>query len=99
MNSTAERSGLSDRVDLTEDWSLWRDFAVRSSGFPVEGLETFGPDESRSRRRGARSGLPRGGGVAEPRVTQARGGQACGRHAGQPLAPAPMDGRRRQLLA
>jgi lantibiotic biosynthesis dehydratase-like protein len=46
MNSTAERLGLDDRVDLTEDWSLWRDFAVRSSGFPVEGLETFGPDES-----------------------------------------------------
>ena len=33
------------RVELTEDWSLWRDFAVRSSGFPVEGLEAFGADD------------------------------------------------------
>ena len=32
-------------VALTGDWSLWRDFAIRSSGFPVEGLEAFGPDE------------------------------------------------------
>src|SRR3954471_21679918 len=46
MNITAERSALRQHVDLTEDWSLWRDFAVRSSGFPVEGLEAFGPDES-----------------------------------------------------
>ena len=46
MNGTAERLGLDHHVDLTEDWSLWRDFAVRSSGFPVEGLEAFGADES-----------------------------------------------------
>jgi hypothetical protein len=32
-------------VTLTEDWSLWRDFAVRSAGFPVEGLDAFGADE------------------------------------------------------
>jgi hypothetical protein len=32
-------------VELTDDWSLWRDFAVRSSGFGVEGLEAFGADE------------------------------------------------------
>jgi hypothetical protein len=32
---------------LAGDWELWRDFAVRSAGFPVEGLEAFGPgDES-----------------------------------------------------
>ena len=31
---------------LTGDWSLWRDFAVRSAGFPVAGLDAFGPDES-----------------------------------------------------
>jgi hypothetical protein len=30
------------RVDLTPDWALWRDFAVRSAGFPVEGLGVFG---------------------------------------------------------
>src|SRR3954470_22706171 len=45
MNIAAERMRLDDRVDLTEDWSLWRDFAVRSSGFPVEGLAAFGPGE------------------------------------------------------
>lgn len=34
-------------VDLAGDWSLWRDFAVRSAGFPVEGLRAFGGvDES-----------------------------------------------------
>ena len=42
MNITAEQTGL---VSLTDEWSLWRDFAVRSSGFPVEGLDRFGPDE------------------------------------------------------
>ena len=43
MNITAER--IDHHVALTGDWSLWRDFAIRSSGFPVEGLEAFGPDE------------------------------------------------------
>jgi hypothetical protein len=45
VNTTTER--LSHHVDLTDDWSLWRDFAVRSAGFPVEGLDAFGPDEER----------------------------------------------------
>jgi hypothetical protein len=45
VNTTKER--LSHHVDLTDDWSLWRDFAVRSAGFPVEGLDAFGPDEER----------------------------------------------------
>ena len=45
MNITAEPIRLDHHVELTEDWSLWRDFAVRSSGFPVEGLDAFGPDE------------------------------------------------------
>src|SRR4051794_40661060 len=40
---TAER--ISHHVELTDDWSLWSDFAVRSSGFPVEGLDVFGPGE------------------------------------------------------
>jgi hypothetical protein len=46
VNLTAERLGLDHHVDLTDDWSLWRAFAVRSSGFPVEGLEAFGADEN-----------------------------------------------------
>ena len=34
-------------MGLAGDWELWRDFAVRSAGFPVEGLQAFGPgDES-----------------------------------------------------
>ena len=32
-------------MNLTDDWSLWPEFAIRSSGFPVEGLDAFGPDE------------------------------------------------------
>jgi len=43
VNITAER--IDHHVALSDDWSLWRDFAIRSSGFPVEGLEAFGPDE------------------------------------------------------
>lgn len=38
----ATRAGL---LELTDEWSLWSDFAIRSAGFPVEGLEVFGPDE------------------------------------------------------
>jgi hypothetical protein len=38
---------VSDVVPLAGEWNLWRDFAVRSAGFPVSGLATFGPgDES-----------------------------------------------------
>lgn len=34
-------------VALAGDWALWRDFAVRSAGFPVGGLAVFGSaDES-----------------------------------------------------
>src|SRR3954471_19568691 len=32
-------------MNLADDWSLWPEFAIRSSGFPVEGLDAFGPDE------------------------------------------------------
>src|SRR3954463_6882410 len=32
-------------MNLTDDWNLWPEFAIRSSGFPVEGLDAFGPDE------------------------------------------------------
>jgi hypothetical protein len=35
-------------VALTGDWAVWRDFAVRSAGFSVAGLDVFGaPEESR----------------------------------------------------
>lgn len=36
---------------LAGDWVLWRDVAVRSAGFAVEGLEVFGPGDERSRLR------------------------------------------------
>ncbi len=37
-----------DYEELTGGWWLWRDFAVRSAGFPVDGLERFGgEDEAR----------------------------------------------------
>jgi hypothetical protein len=33
-------------VGLAGDWALWRDCAVRSTGFGIAGLEAFGaPDE------------------------------------------------------
>jgi hypothetical protein len=42
-------------VGLTGDWAVWRDFAVRSAGFPVAGLDVFGPrDESQALRAVAR---------------------------------------------
>jgi hypothetical protein len=34
---------------LAGDWALWRDFAVRSAGFPVDGLEVFGEGAERAR--------------------------------------------------
>ena len=89
-----------DTVALTDDWSLWRDFAIRSSGFPVEGLDGVRPRRGRAAGRGgARPGLPRGGGVAEPRVARARRRQARRGRRRQPVAPAPLDRRGRQLLA
>ena len=32
-------------IQLTDDWAVWSDFAVRSAGFPVGGLDAFGPGE------------------------------------------------------
>src|SRR5512133_2093679 len=42
-------------VSLAGDWAVWRDFAVRSAGFSVAGLDLFGAlDESASLRTVAR---------------------------------------------
>src|SRR5512133_1889663 len=38
-------------VPLGGDWALRRDFAVRSAGFPVAGLDAFGTDDERARLR------------------------------------------------
>ena len=35
-------------VPLGGDWALRRDFAVRSAGFPVSGLDVFGADDERT---------------------------------------------------
>jgi hypothetical protein len=47
-----------DRVALGGDWVLWRDFAVRSAGFPASGLAAFGPGAESERLR-AVAGDPR----------------------------------------
>ena len=36
-------------VALAGDWALWRDFAVRSAGFPVGGLDVFGVEDESAR--------------------------------------------------
>jgi hypothetical protein len=38
-------------VPLEGDWALRRDFAVRSAGFPVSGLDVFGSDGEQARLR------------------------------------------------
>jgi hypothetical protein len=40
-----------DHAPLAGDWSLWRDFALRSAGFPVSGLEAFGEGDESARLR------------------------------------------------
>lgn len=50
----AGRTGAAASTDghllpLAGDWALWRDFAVRSAGFPVSGLEVFGADDESAR--------------------------------------------------
>jgi hypothetical protein len=40
-----------DHVALAGDWALWRDFAVRSAGFPVSGLGIFGAGDEGERLR------------------------------------------------
>ncbi|HEX6712102.1 MAG TPA: lantibiotic dehydratase, partial [Thermoleophilaceae bacterium] len=47
MNSAAGTlTRAAHRIELAGDWALWRDFAVRSTGFGIDGLEVFGaPDE------------------------------------------------------
>ncbi len=42
---------MSDLAELVPGWALLRDFAVRSAGFPVDGLEAFGPGDESGRLR------------------------------------------------
>ena len=46
MTATATLPALpaheAERIPIGGDWLLWRDFAVRSAGFPVDGLAAFG---------------------------------------------------------
>ena len=56
MTATVSPPGASiladHHVPLSGGWELWRDFAVRSAGFPVSGLEAFGPGDEPVRLRG-----------------------------------------------
>ena len=52
MTATAPLPLTDHHVPLAGTWELWRDFAVRSAGFPVSGLEAFGPDGESVRLRG-----------------------------------------------
>ena len=36
-------------LPLAGDWALWRDFGVRSAGFPVSGLDAFGVEDESAR--------------------------------------------------
>jgi hypothetical protein len=38
-------------VTMTGEWALWRDIAVRTAGFPVSGLDIFGPRDERAALR------------------------------------------------
>lgn len=40
---------MSGVAPLAGEWVLWRDFAVRSAGFPVTGLDAFGPGDEPGR--------------------------------------------------
>jgi len=40
---------MEGHAPLAGDWALWRLFAVRSAGFPVAGLEAFGPGDETGR--------------------------------------------------
>jgi hypothetical protein len=40
-----------DHAGFSGEWTLWRDFVVRSAGFPVEGLEVFGGEDEGARLR------------------------------------------------
>lgn len=38
-------------VPLFGDWRLWQQFAVRSAGFPADGLDVLGPGDEAARLR------------------------------------------------
>jgi hypothetical protein len=52
MSATASSPVTEHHVPLAGEWELWRDFAVRSAGFPVSGLEAFGAGGESVRLRG-----------------------------------------------
>src|SRR3954467_2171136 len=59
-------------MNLTDDWSLWPEFAIRSTGFPVEGLDAFGPDEDARLAAVARDPAFREAGACEGRESLTR---------------------------
>ena len=51
LASRTEQTAGTDRhvLPLAGNWALWRDFGVRSAGFPVSGLEVFGVEDEGAR--------------------------------------------------
>src|SRR5689334_15470676 len=47
--ATTTPAPTADRAALAGDWLMWRDFAVRSAGFAIDGLDVFGPGEESAR--------------------------------------------------
>src|SRR3954447_902594 len=40
---------MREHLPLGGDWLLWQDFAIRSAGFPISGLDVFGPGDEAGR--------------------------------------------------
>jgi Lantibiotic dehydratase, N terminus len=84
-------------VPMTGEWALWRDIAVRTAGFPVSGLETFGSwDESSALRTAARDPL------FQTAVTWQNGAamrNAVGKIAAGVRAPGSAQRRREEVVA
>lgn len=53
QRATGQSGTLSEPhlVRLADEWALWRDLAVRSTGFPVSGLDVFGSADERASLR------------------------------------------------
>jgi hypothetical protein len=47
--ATALAAHEAERIAIGGDWLLWRDLAVRSAGFPVDGLAAFGAGDESAR--------------------------------------------------
>jgi Lantibiotic dehydratase, N terminus len=84
-------------VPLAGEWALWRDIAVRTAGFPVSGLNVFGPgDEQAGLRAVARDPLFR---TAVMWQNRAAARNAVGKIAAGSAAPGSDQRRREEVVA